>query len=280
MFQDLRFSVRMLLKHKGFTVVAVLTLALGIGANTAIFSVINAVLLRPLPLEDADRLVWMSERHEQIPTWMISYPNFLDWRARSQSFEAMALTRGWQTTLTGASQAQSLTGRLVAADYFRVMRARPPLGRDFTADEDRFGAPLVAILSYGFWQKQFAGDQHVIGQPITLGNQQYAVIGVAPESFQHSEPGGAPQFWILVGQRAEPGGPWLLRDNRMAGFVVARLMAGVSLEQVSLSSLTLRPFVPLCWKARFIRGGAPPSDRLLSLVAQAGNKPRALRRST
>src|SRR5262249_3583978 len=87
------------------------------------------------------------------------------------------------------------------------------------------------ILSYGFWQKRFAGDQHVIGQPITLGNQQYAVIGVAPESFQHSEPGGAPQFWILVGQRAEPGGPWLLRDNRMAGFVVARLKAGVSLEQ-------------------------------------------------
>jgi len=231
LWQDLRFGVRMLLKTPGFALIAVLTLALGIGANTAIFSVVNAVLLRPLPLEEAGRLVWVAERHEQIPSRMISYPNFLDWRARSRSFEAMAITRGWQTTLTGAGEAQSLTGRLVAADYFRLMRVRPLLGRDFTADEDRFGAPLVAILSYGLWQRQFGGDQNVVGQPIMVGNQQYTVAGVMPESFQHSEPGVAPQFWILVGQRAEPGGAWFLRDNRMAGFVVARLKAGVSLEQ-------------------------------------------------
>ncbi len=231
LWQDLRFGARMLLKKRGFTLIAIITLALGIGANTAIFSVINAVLLRPLPLEEAGRLVWMMERHEQIPTRMISYPNFLDWRARSQSFEAMAITRGWQTALVGAGEAQSLTARLVAADYFRVMRARPLLGRDFTAEEDTFGAPLVTILSYGFWQRQFGGDPNIIGQPITLGDQRLTVIGVMPESFQHSEPGGAPQLWILIGQRAQPGGPWFLRDNRMAGFVVARLKAGVSLEQ-------------------------------------------------
>jgi hypothetical protein len=126
---------------------ATLTLALGIGANTAIFSVVNAVLLRPLPYPEADRLVWLTEQHEQIPTRWISYPNFLDWRARSRSFEAMTTIRGWQMTMTGSGEAQSVTSRMVTADYFRVMRARPLLGRDFNAEEDRFGAPSVTILS-------------------------------------------------------------------------------------------------------------------------------------
>jgi predicted permease len=218
-------------KNRGFTLVAVLTLAFGIGANTAIFSVINAVLLRPLPIEESDRLVWMSERHEQIPIRMISYPNFLDWRARTRSFEAMATTRGWPTTLTGAGEAQSLTARLVTANYFRVMRAHPLLGRDFTGEEDRFGAPSVTILSHGFWQRQFGGDQNILGKSITLGNQPFTVIGVMPDSFRHSELGAVPSLWLLVGQRAEPGGGWFERDTRIAGFVVARLKAGVSLEQ-------------------------------------------------
>src|SRR5712692_242810 len=121
---DLRYGWRMLVKNPGFTLIAVVTLALGIGANTAIFSVVNAVLLRPLPYPEADRLIWLTERQEQIPTRWISYPNFLDWRARNQSFEAMATIRGWQITLAGDGEAQSVASRLVTADYFRVMRAR------------------------------------------------------------------------------------------------------------------------------------------------------------
>ncbi|MBO0720355.1 MAG: ABC transporter permease, partial [Blastocatellia bacterium] len=231
LFQDLRYGARMLLKKPGFTLIAVTTLALGIGANTAIYSVVNAVLLRPLPLEESDRVVWMSERHEQIPRRMISYPNFLDWRARSRSFEAMSTTRGWLTTLTGSGEAQSLTARLVAADYFRVMRVQPLLGRVFTSEEDRFGAPSVTILSHGLWRRQFGSDRNIIGKSITLGNRPFTIVGVMPESFQHSEPGEPPSLWMLVGQMAEPGGGWFARDIRVAGFVVARLKAGVSLEQ-------------------------------------------------
>src|ERR1044072_5292646 len=133
LLQDLRYGARMLAKKPGFAFVAIITLALGIGANTAIFSVINAVLLRPLPYAEADRLVWLSEQAEQIPTRWISYPNFLDWQARSQSFEAMATIRGWQMTLTGNHEAQSVNARMVSADYFRVMRAQPLLGRTFVA---------------------------------------------------------------------------------------------------------------------------------------------------
>jgi predicted permease len=230
-WQDLHYGVRMLMRYPGFTVVAVLTLALGIGANTAIFSVVNAVLLRPLPIEEANRLVWMSERHAQIPSRMISYLNFLDWRARSRSFEAMATTRGRPETLTGAGEARSLMVRLVSADYFRVMRAHPLLGRDFTAEEDRFGALQVTILSHEFWQKQFGGDQNILGKSVTISDKPRTVIGVMPESFQHTEPGSPPSVWVLVGQQAAPGSSWFERDTRTAGFVVARLKAGVSLEQ-------------------------------------------------
>ena len=152
LLQDLRYGVRMLAKKPGFAFVAIITLALGIGANTAIFSVINAVLLRPLPYAEADRLVWLTERHEEIPSRWISYPNFLDWRDRNQSFEAMATIRGWQMTMTGSGEAQSVTARMVTADYFRVMRAYPLLGRDFNSEEDKFGAPSVAVFSHTFWQ--------------------------------------------------------------------------------------------------------------------------------
>src|SRR4051794_33966812 len=141
LWQDLRYGARMLRRQPGFTLVAVLTLAIGIGANTAIFSVVNAVLLRPLPYAEADRLVWLAERHEEIATRWISYPNFLDWQSRSRSFEAMATIRGLQMTMTGSGDAQAINARQVTADYFRVMRAEPLLGRSFSVAEDRFGAP-------------------------------------------------------------------------------------------------------------------------------------------
>src|ERR1043166_2796640 len=138
---DWRFALRQLIKKPGFTLVVAFTLALGIGANTAIFSVVNAVLLRPLPYPEANQLVWLSERHEEIATRWVSYPNFLDWQARSRSFEAMATIRGLQMTMTGSGDAQAINARQVTADYFRVMRAEPLLGRGFSAAEDRLGAP-------------------------------------------------------------------------------------------------------------------------------------------
>jgi putative ABC transport system permease protein len=227
-WQDLRYGARMLVKKPGFTLIAVITLALGIGANTAIFSVINAVLLRPLPYVEADRLVWLTEREELIPTRWISYPNFLDWQARSESFEAMATIRGWQMTMTGDGEAQSVTARMVTADYFRVMRAHPLLGRDFIGDEDKFGAPGVTVLSHVFWQSQFGGDREIVGRTITLNNQPFTVVGIMPPEFQHQ---GPPSMWVLTEQYAEPNSGWFRRENRMVGAVIARLKPGVTMEQ-------------------------------------------------
>jgi putative ABC transport system permease protein len=229
LLKDLRYGARMLAKNPGFTFVAVASLALGIGANTAIFSVVNAVLLRPLPYPEADRLVWMAERHEQIPTRWVSYPNFLDWRERSKSFEAMSTIRGWQLTLTGSGEAQAVNARMVTSDYFRVMRSFPLLGRDFSSEVDKYGAERVTILSHTFWQTQFGGDPRIVGKTITLDDQPFKVAGVMGPDFRHQ---GPPSLWVLVEQIAEPGGAWFRnRDTRTAGFVIARLKEGVSLEQ-------------------------------------------------
>jgi putative ABC transport system permease protein len=227
-FPDLRYGGRMLVKNPGFTLIAVVTLALGIGANTAIFSVVNAVLLRPLPYPEADRLIWLTERQEQIPTRWVSYPNFLDWRARNQSFEAMATIRSWPITLTGDGEAQSVASRMVTADYFRVMRVRPLLGRDFSSEEDRFGAPSVTVISHAFWLSQFGGDPEIVGRTITLNNQPFKVVGIMPEEFRHQ---GPPAMWVLTEQYAVPNSGWFRRDDRIVGNVIARLKPGVTIEQ-------------------------------------------------
>ena len=217
----------MLVKKPGFTIITIITLALGIGANTAIFSVVNTVLFRPLPYEEADRLVILSEGNEQVPARAISYPNFLDWRERNQSFEAMSTIRGWQLTLTGAGEPESLNGRMISADYFSVMRARPLLGRDFLPEEDKAGADPVTILSYGLWQRRFGGDENIIGRAITLDDRPFTVVGVMPQSFRHQ---GTPDLFVLMGQWTGQGN-WMQRDVRVAGFVVARLKPGVTLQQ-------------------------------------------------
>ena len=228
LWRDLSYGVRLLARRPGFASIAVLTLALGIGANTAIFSVVYAVLMRPLPYSEADRLVWLNEHHEQIQTRWISYPNFLDWRERNQSFEAIALIRGWQMTLTGGGEAQSINARMVTPDYFRVMRATPMLGRNFNSEEDKFGAPRVTVVSHAFWQSQFGGDPDIVGKAITLDNEPFTVIGVMPPEFQHQ---GPPELWVSTEQYAEPGSGWFRREDRVAGFVIARVKPAATIEQ-------------------------------------------------
>lgn len=228
LLHDVRYATRMITKEPGFTAIALLTLALGIGANTAIFSVVNAVLLRPLPYAESDRLLWLTERAEQIPSRWVSYPNFLDWQSRNRSFESMATIRGWQMTMTGNGDAQSIAARMVSADYFRVMRGEPLIGRDFSADEDKYGAAGVTILSHPFWQSQFGGDPEIVGKSITLNSKPFTVVGVMQSGFQHQGPS---QLWVLTGQHAEPGSGWFSRDVRIGGSVVARLLPGVTIEQ-------------------------------------------------
>jgi len=223
MIQDLIYALRWLRKNPGFTVLAVLMLAVGIGVNTAMFSVINAVLLRPLPYSEAERLVWMNESGLEIKNRQVSYPTFVDWRARNQVFEAMSIFRGWGVNLTGSGEAEFLDARMVTADYFKIMRVTPFMGRDFTAEDDKVGASPVLIISYAFWQQHFGGDQNVIGREIRLDDTPYKVIGVIPQTFVHQ---GPPPLWGLIG----PLG-WKHRDVRNAGNVIARLKPGVTIEQ-------------------------------------------------
>src|SRR4029079_3226880 len=198
-------------------------LAAGIGVNTAMFSVINAVLLQPLPYSEPDRIVWMNESGPEIKNRELSYPNFVDWRRRNQVFESMALFRGWSVNLSGTDKPENLDTRMVTSDYFKVMRATPMLVRDFTPEDDQPGAADVTIISYGFWQQRFAGDPNIIGKQIMLEDKPHTIIGVAPQNFTHH---GPPPLWVLEGPQNFKG-----RDVRIAGNVIARLKPGVMIDQ-------------------------------------------------
>jgi putative ABC transport system permease protein len=221
--REIRFGIRSLLKQRAFTALSILTLALGIGTNTAMFSVINAVLLRPLPYPQPDRLVWMNEAGDEVSNRMVSYPNFVDWRERNHLFESLTTYRTWNMTLTGAGEPQSISAGMVTADYFKVMGVAPILGRAFLAEDDRPGSNPVVVISFGFWQKHFAGDAAVISKTLTLDDRPFTVIGVTPESFAHQ---GPPPFWVTIGPMN-----WTDRDVRIAGNVIARLKPGVSIQQ-------------------------------------------------
>ncbi len=223
MLQDLIYGFRWLSKHPGFTVLSVLTLAVGIGVNTAMFSVVHAVLLKPLPYPEADRIVWMTESGPEVSNRWVSYPNFVDWRARNQAFESMSTFRGWFVNLTGSDRAENINSRMVTAGYFKVMRATPLLGRDFTDADDQPDAPPVTIISHAFWQQRFAGDPNVVGKQVILDDKGYTVIGVMPESFVHQ---GPPPLWLLMGPMN-----WKARDVRVGGSVIARLKPGVTIDQ-------------------------------------------------
>jgi putative ABC transport system permease protein len=223
MIQDLIYGLRWLRKNPAFTVLAVLMLAVGIGVNTAMFSVINAVLLQPLPYSEPDRIVWMNESGREVQNRHVSYPNFVDWRARNSVFESMSTFRGWEVNLTGTDKPEALDARIVTADYFKVMRTTPLLGRDFTADDDKPGAAPVAIISYPFWQQRFAGDPNIVGKNILLDDKPHTVIGVSRQDFVHQ---GPPPLWVLMGPLN-----WKERDVRTGGNVIARLKPGVTIDQ-------------------------------------------------
>src|SRR5215470_708611 len=159
LIQDVRYGARMLWKNPGFTVVAVLTLGLGIGANTAIFTVINSVLLNPLPYRDPDRLVLMWERTPQLPSMMVSYPDYLDWKAQNHVFEDIAVYNRYQTfNLTGSEHPERIAGGRATANLFSVLRVQPALGRGFLPEEDRPGKGRVAVLTDALWRRLFGSD--------------------------------------------------------------------------------------------------------------------------
>ena len=186
MFQDIQFAVRMLVKKPSFTIIAVSALALGIGANSAIFSVVNGVLLRPLGFKDQSRLVKLWENWSGFDKGSVSYPNFKDWRDQNRTFESMAAYRWANLNLTGEGQAERIAGQQVSAEFFSVLGVSPTQGRDFVREDDVQGANQVAIISDELWERKFARDHSVIGRTVLLSDLPTTIIGVLPAGFQLS----------------------------------------------------------------------------------------------
>ena len=235
MIQDFRFGVRMLLKNPGFTLIAVFTLTLGIGANTAIFSVVNRLLLRPLPYAEPDRLVLLSAKSETGDRLEVAYPNFLDWQARAQSFEGMAATYTGNFSLTGVEKSARLEGRLVNWNLFQLLGVGPQLGRSFTEDDDRYATSRTAMISHELWQIQFGGNSTVIGQPIRLDDDSYTLIGVLPAGFEYFQKA---DVYVPIGLFLAPDSPHLNRGNTTDLYALAKLKPDVTVNQAN-SEMTM-----------------------------------------
>src|SRR5687767_9329346 len=228
LWQDIRYGARMLLKNPGISIIVVIALALGIGANSAIFSVVNAVLLRPMPYEESDRLIFLNEKSPVLDEMSISYPNFSDWRAQTQTFEKMGVYNRASYNLTGAGEAERIVTGQVSADLFSVLRVNALHGRVFTNDEDKPGAAPVVVLGYGLWQRRFGGQTSILNQPITLNGKSYTVIGVMPPTFIGPSPGSfRMEMYVPVGQLSDQPG-WQSRGNHPGLYGVARLKPGVN----------------------------------------------------
>ena len=235
LLQDLRYAVRSYAKAPSFTLTILLTLALGIGASTAIFSMVNAILLRPLPLPDPDTLVYANEISTgrdkgtlAAPgvTMSVSWPNYLDWRARAQSFSALALTREEPLTLAGVDRALRLRARRVTGNFFAAVGVAPALGRGLTDADDTPGAPPVAVVSAGFWQTQMGGDPSVLGRTLKLDGTAFTVVGVLPPGFEYLR-----QYDVFASMGPISGTRQLTERGNHSGFsAVGRLKPGVSLD--------------------------------------------------
>ncbi|HEX6649111.1 MAG TPA: ABC transporter permease, partial [Pyrinomonadaceae bacterium] len=227
LWQDIRYGARMLLKNPGVTIIVIIALALGIGANTAIFSVVNTVLLRPLPYDESERLVFLNEKSPVLDEMSVSYPNFIDWRNLNQSFEKIGVYNRGSYNLTGAGEAERITTGQVSADLFSVLRVNALHGRVFTNDEDKPGGTPVVVLSYALWQRRFGGQTSILNQPITLNGKSYTVIGIMPEKYLYPS---RVEMWVPVGQLSDQPN-WQMRGNHPGLFGVARLKPGVTFAQ-------------------------------------------------
>jgi predicted permease len=225
-WQDLRFGFRTLRKFPGFTVMAVLTLALGIGANTAIFSIVNAVLLRPLPYMQPNQLVDLNLKTEQSDQALVPYPTFLYWQRETHTLSAMGAWIHDTFNLTGTGMATRLGGRRVSANFFSLFGVRPILGRNFSPEDDRLGAAAVVLVTEGFWRDRLGASPSAIGKTLTLDGGHYTIIGVIPSTFQFWS---AAEIYVPIGQSENPsfdnGGPSRVLQ------IIGRLALGVTLAQ-------------------------------------------------
>lgn len=228
LFHDIRYGVRTLRKSPGFASVALFTVALGIGATTAIFSVVYGVLLRPLPYKDPSRLVILNETTPKVGKVSVSYPNFLDWRGQNHAFSNMAAVCSVDFSLSGIAQPENISGQAVSTNFLSMLGVHPLLGRDFDSSEGTAGAAAVVLLSYPLWQSHFGGDRNVVGRTIDLDGRGFTIIGVLPPDFR----------WIEKTDVVEPIGVWATHNSEASNrgargdtVVLGRLATGVTFAQ-------------------------------------------------
>ena len=232
--QDLRYGARMLLKSPTYTAIAIAALALSIGANTAVFSAVNTLLLRPLPLKDLDRLVFSVALREGFDPFGSSLMEFEAYRQRNHSFDSIGVAMQRSFNLIGRGEPERIRGALIMADYLTTLGVNPILGRSLTLEEDQPGGPAVAMMGYGLWQKHFGGDTRVIGEKLNLEGRSYTVIGVMPPGFDLPE---AAEIWLPLQTKIDS---LPLTDRAVPGYeVVAKLRPGVSLRQADAESKSI-----------------------------------------
>ena len=229
--QDLKYALRMLVKSPGFSFVAILSLALGIGANTAIFSLVNALLLRPLPVQDPQALVVVSTTDQRNPGNLpLSHLNFKDLRAQNAVFSDMASVTGNQVNYSHGQESEQIPVQVVTANYFSVLGAEPALGRGFRPEEEAQVMP-VAVISHGFWERSFGSDPTIVGRTLTLNRTPYTVVGVAPKNFTGVFLGGGPALWLPMSRHVIIRPEWYETRRGLILNGVARLKPGVTVEQ-------------------------------------------------
>jgi len=232
--QDLRYGARMLLKSPTYTAIAIAALALSIGANTAVFSAVNTLLLRPLPLKDLDRLVFSVALREGFDPFGSSLLEFEAYRQRNHSFESIGVAMQRSFNLIGRGEPERIRGASIMADYLTTLGVNPVLGRSLTLEEDQPGGPAVALIGYGFWQKHFGGDTRVIGETLNLEGRSYTVVGVMPPGFDLPE---AAEIWLPLQTKIDS---LPLTDRAVPGYeVVAKLRPGVSLKEADAESKSI-----------------------------------------
>ncbi|HKP13125.1 MAG TPA: ABC transporter permease, partial [Blastocatellia bacterium] len=236
LLQDIRYAIRAFLKNPGFAIVAVLTVALAIGANSTIFSFVNGILLRPLPYEEPGRLVLLDETAPAhgMPSMGVSFPNFLDWREQNTVFEDIAAYDTDRFTLVGWGEPEQFPGSEVSSGLFEILGVAPVQGRTFTAEEDRPDHDTVVILSHGLWQRRFGSDPAIIGQTITLNNRPRTVIGIMPPGFKFPE---IADLWLPLALDTKR---YTRNDHGLSA--IARLKPGVTLEraQAEMKAIAVR----------------------------------------
>src|SRR5260370_30675606 len=234
LIQDLKYGFRVLVKSRGFTLIAVLSLALGIGANTALLSLVNGVLLNPLPYPNAGQLVAVAEKFPPFPEASIAYPNFLDWVRMNHMFEALAAYRHTNFNLTGSGEGQRLNAVEISASFFPLLGVEPVIGRNFSADDDRQGAAPVAIVSGRFWKSKFGGSQESLGEILNLDGTGFTVIGVVPENFYFCCESMNFELGDVYVPFGSENASWTTHRDFHPGIrAIGRMKAGVTVEQAS-----------------------------------------------